>query len=123
VCPRDDFIGSRCQDKKGQSQIPDQQHAVFDFALGRVPHLASHILGRVVRRISSDWLSEIRPSHLSAFKPLWSGNAFEAFVTRLPTGFIPVKDIYLYPLTERFREALNQQRLDRKERRKMGGNR
>jgi hypothetical protein len=22
--PRDDFIGSRCQDKKGQSQIPDQ---------------------------------------------------------------------------------------------------
>jgi hypothetical protein len=35
---------------------------------------------------------------------------------------VPVKDIYLYPLTERFREALHQQ-LYRKERRKRGGNR
>jgi hypothetical protein len=34
---------------------------------------------------------------------------------------VQVKDIYLYPLTERFREALSH-RLDRKERRKMGGN-
>jgi hypothetical protein len=43
----------------------------------------------------------------------------------LPWERVPhlIKNIYLYPLTERFREALHQQRLDRKERRKRGGNR
>jgi len=63
---------------------------------------------------------------------LWNGNAFEAFVTRQPIGFmpvklkvssrndryatlkVPVKDIYLYPLTKRFREVLSQRVGDQK---------
>jgi len=55
-----------------RQQLPDQQHAVFDLALGE--------------------------------------------------GTVPVKDIYLYPLTKGFREALSQ-RVNSKEGRKMGGDR
>ncbi len=32
-----------------------QQHAFFNFALGGVKHLASHVLGQVAHRISADW--------------------------------------------------------------------
>ena len=86
-------------------------------------HLASHILGRVVRRISSDWIESTAIPFI----------CFQTFVERqrflgicyqaanwiyagqtkgrsrndcYATLKVPVKDIYLYPLTERFREAL-----------------
>lgn len=120
---RDDFIGWDANTREDNLNFLTNNLRFLILPWVRVAHLVNHILERVIRRIGSDWLSEIRPPHLSAFKPLWNGKAFKAFVTRLPIGFMPVKDIYLYPLTERFREALNQQRLDRKERGKMEGNR
>ena len=95
----------------------------------RVPHLASHILSKGGQAYQFGLDREIRPPPLSAFKPLWNGNAFEAFVTsaanwiyvgqtkgrcrndRYATLKVPVKDIYLYPLTKRFREALKSERV------------
>jgi len=99
----------------------------------QVPHLASHVLGLIVRRIRADW---------PPARGLWPGgqakyghpvHALETFVDRsrfqgtcyraanwLRLGetrgrtrndrhkriHVPVKDVYLYPLVEDFREAL-----------------
>ena len=67
VCPPGWLYRLGCSYKGSKSQILDQQHAVFDFALGQ--------------------------------------------------SSAPVKDIYLYPLTKRFREALSQQVGEQKGRR------
>lgn len=89
----------------------------------RVPHLASHLLGRIVKRVSSDW--EAKYGHpivlLETFvdqNRFW-GTCYQASnwirvgqtrgrsrndrYTRLQ---VPVKAIYIYPLIRDFREAL-----------------
>ncbi|MBI4333746.1 MAG: DUF4338 domain-containing protein [Chloroflexi bacterium] len=91
----------------------------------RVPHLASHILGRVARRISSDWMEKYgHPLYLlETFvqRECFRGVCYQAANwilagqtkgrsrnDRYATLKVPVKDIYLYPLLERFRKALSQ---------------
>ena len=88
----------------------------------QVPHLASHVLGLIARRIRADWQAKYgHPVH-----------ALETFVDRRFRGtcyraanwlhlgqtrgrtrndrhkriHVPIKDVYLYPLVEDFREAL-----------------
>jgi hypothetical protein len=89
----------------------------------RVPHLASHILGRILRRIRVDW--QAKYGH-----PIWLVETFverERFAgicykaanwkhigstkgrsrqDRYNALSVPVKDIYLYPLVKNFREKL-----------------
>ncbi|MCP4753345.1 MAG: DUF4338 domain-containing protein, partial [Proteobacteria bacterium] len=88
-----------------------------------VPHLASHILGTVLRRLNDDWSDKYGHSiHLvetfvdrSRFK----GTCYKAAnwilvgrtkgrsrQDRYNTMKVPVKDIYLYPLTTGFKEKL-----------------
>lgn len=90
----------------------------------RVSHLASHILGKIVRRVSEDWQTKYgHPIHLletfvdrSRFK----GTCYRAAnwicagqtqgrsrQDRTNTMRVPIKDIYLYPLTSDFRERLH----------------
>jgi hypothetical protein len=81
----------------------------------KVPHLASHILGRIARRISSDWQTKYgHPLHLlETFvdKNRFKGTCYKAAnwicvgqtqgrsrQDRYSTLQVPVKDIYLYPL-------------------------
>ena len=89
----------------------------------RVPHLASHILGRIARRISSDWLKKYgHPIYLlETFveQGRFQGACYQAANwicagqtkgrsrnDRYATLKAPIKGIYLYPLIKKFREAL-----------------
>jgi len=88
-----------------------------------VPYLASHILGKIARRISSDWTK--RYSHpiflLESFvdKERFRGTCYQAANwihvgkskgrsrnDRHTSLKVPIKDIYLLPLVKRFREVL-----------------
>jgi len=89
----------------------------------RVPHLASHILGQLTRRIASDW--QMKYGHpvqlLETFveKDRFKGTCYKAanwICVGETTGrsrndryskmSVPIKDIYLFPLNKRFKEVL-----------------
>lgn len=89
----------------------------------RVPHMASHVLGRIARRLSADWQSKYgHPIHLlETFVDTsrFAGTCYRASNWRMvgvTTGrtrqnktMIPQsaqKAVWLYPLRENFREAL-----------------
>jgi len=89
----------------------------------RVPHLASHLLATILKRISADWQHKYgHPLHLiETFveRDRFRGTCYQAANWKLvgqttgrsrqdrySTMNVPVKDIYLYPLTPRFRELL-----------------
>lgn len=89
----------------------------------KVTHLASHILSKVLRRLPQDWQKKYgHPIHLvETFvdRDRFRGTCYKAanFIyagetkgrsrqDRYQTLSVPVKDVYLYPLHQRFREAL-----------------
>lgn len=89
----------------------------------RVPHLASHLLAIIMKRISADWQHKYgHPLHLiETFveRDRFRGTCYQAANWKLvgqttgrsrqdrySTMRVPVKDIYLYPLTPRLRELL-----------------
>lgn len=89
----------------------------------KVPHLASHILSKVLHRLSIDWEGKYgHPIHLvETFveKDRFRGTCYKAanFLNagetkgrsrqdRDQTLSVPVKDVYLYPLHQNFRKAL-----------------
>jgi len=121
--PRDDFIGWNAPDREANLKFLTNNMRFLILPWVRVPHLASHILGRVARRISSDWIEKYgHPLYLletfverQRFRGICYQAANWIYVgqtkgrsrnDRYATLKVPVKDIYLYPLTKRFREAL-----------------
>jgi len=89
-----------------------------------VPHLASHLLGRMVKRISGDWehIYGHPVYYLESFVDLekFRGTSYKAanweFLgkssgcgTRSATSkkTVPIKEVLGYPLTKRFRELLS----------------
>lgn len=89
----------------------------------RVPHLASHVLGLIARRIRSDWQEKYgHPVHaLETFveRSRFRGTCYRAANwqrlgetrgrtrnDRNNTIRVEIKDVYLHPLTPRFREEL-----------------
>jgi len=89
----------------------------------RVPHLASHVLGRIARRLSADWQAKYgHPIHLlETFVDTsrFAGTCYRAANWRMvgaTTGRTrqnktmipqaPPKAVWLYPLHENFRESL-----------------
>ena len=93
----------------------------------RVPHLASHILGRISRRIKADWqdyykrdivLLETFVEH-GRFKGTCYKAANWRYIgqttgrgrnDRYSNNRIPIKDIYIYPLDRRYKELLQGER-------------
>lgn len=88
-----------------------------------VPHLASHVLGRCVKRLPVDWEARYgyRPLLLETFveRARFKGTCYRAANWRHVGATcgrgrqdgqrqhaVPVKDIYLYPLAPRWRERL-----------------
>ncbi|MDP2720209.1 MAG: DUF4338 domain-containing protein [Dehalococcoidia bacterium] len=123
--PRDDFIGWDAATREANLQFLTNNMRFLILPWVRVPHLASHILGRGARRISGDWMEKYgHPIYLlETFveRDCFRGICYQAANwilvgqskgrsrnDRHATLKVPVKHIYLYPLTERFREALNQ---------------
>jgi hypothetical protein len=89
----------------------------------KVPHLASHLLSRVARRVSADWVDKYgHPLYcLETFvqRSRYRGVCYRAANWQLvgqSTGRgrndrrhqrkVPEKDLYLYPLTRDFRRRL-----------------
>jgi hypothetical protein len=89
----------------------------------KVPHLASHILGRIARRIREDWVKHYGHDvvllesfvEVSRFRGTCYRAANWVYVGRTKGRSrndrhhcmeVPVKDVYLYPLMSGFREIL-----------------
>ena len=136
--PRDDFIGWDAETRKSNLRFLTNNMRFLILPWVIVPHLASHILGGVARRISSDWIEKYgHPIYLlETFveRDCFRGICYQASnwirvgqtTGRSRNGHpglkVPIKDVYLYPLTKRFREVLSP-RVNSQEGRKMGGDR
>lgn len=89
----------------------------------RIPHLASWILGRVLRRLSADWQNKYGHAivlvETFVERDRFAGTSYKASNwiqlgattgrSRQDRGHrlqVPVKDVYLYPLHHRFRKEL-----------------
>jgi hypothetical protein len=121
--PRDEWIGWRAEIREQRLSLITAQTRFLILPWVRVPHLASHLLGRVVRRLAKDWVEKYgHPVHLvETFvdRERFAGTCYQAANwTRLgrtqgrgrqdrhQQWSKPVKDVYAYPLTRHFRERL-----------------
>ncbi len=121
--PRDAFIGwSVTARRSGLSHITNNTRFLIPGWV-RVPHLASHILSRVSRRIDTDWQAKYghRIHLLETFveRDRFLGTCYRAAnwvcvgqtqgrTRNGPRGAppAPIKDVYVYPLSKRFRQEL-----------------
>lgn len=93
----------------------------------RVPHLASHILGRIGRRIRGDWQDyycrDIVLLETFVEQSRFKGTCYQAanwrYIgqttgrgrnDRYSTNRVPIKDIYIYPLDRRYQQLLQGER-------------
>jgi len=120
---RDNFIGWDQKRREANLNLVTNNMRFLIFPWVKVEHLASHILGKVARRIKDDWKDKYgHPVYmLETFVECgrFLGTCYKAsnwiYVgktkgrsrnDRYNTIKVPIKDIYLYPLTKRFREVL-----------------
>jgi len=123
--PRDAYIGWDKVNRSVSLKYMTNNSRFLIYPWVSVPHLASHILSLVCRRISSDWISKYaHPVYmLETFVECgrFQGTCYKAANwkrigkttgrgrnSKTVTGELPVKDIYVYPLHKRFREKLNE---------------
>jgi hypothetical protein len=123
--PRDKYIGWSSEGRKISLRYMTNNSRFLIFPWVTIPHLASHILSQISRRISSDWVAKYgHPLYmLETFVECgrFQGTCYKAanwrFMgktsgmgrnCRTKIGELPIKDIYLYPLHKRFREKLNE---------------
>ena len=121
--PRDRFIGWTPAVRRRNLHLLAYNTRFLILPWVRVPHLASHILGRIARRLSADWMAKYghalylletfveRDRHrgicYQAANWTWVGQTRgRTRNDRAHTLHAPLKDIYLYPLQRDFREAL-----------------
>lgn len=121
--PRDQFIGwTDTVRTRNLSWVANNTRFLI-LPWVRVPHLASHLLATILKRISADWQHKYgHPLYLvETFveHDRFQGTCYKAANWKLvgqTTGrsrqdrysnlIVPIKDIYLYPLTPGFRELL-----------------
>jgi len=123
TAPRDIFIGWTPQAReRNLIQITNNTRFLI-LPWVKVPHLASHILSRISRRVHTDWLTKYcHPIYLletfvdcSRFRGICYRAANWIYVgqtqgrtrnNRDHVGHVPVKDVYVYPLSNQFRGEL-----------------
>ncbi len=121
--PRDTFVGWEPATRAANLTLMTNNTRFLILPWVRVPHLASHLLGRVMRRLQQDWIEKYgHPVHLvETFveRARFKGICYKA-ANWLHVGHtqgrsrqdrhndlrVPVKEIYLYPLSRHFRQAL-----------------
>jgi len=123
TAPRDIFIGWNSNSRKHNLHLITNNMRFLILPWVHVPHLASHILGRIAKRINRDWQNKYgHPIYLlETFVEgeRFRGTCYKAANWRYVgqtkgrtrndrTNSIhkAIKDIYLYPLTKNFREVL-----------------
>jgi hypothetical protein len=121
--PRDTFIGWDPATRSRHLAFVTNNTRFLILPWVHVPHLASHLLGRLLRRLNNDWLVKYNhPVHLiETFveRDRFKGTCYRAANwicvgqtkgrtrnDRYTTLKVPIKDIYLYPLITDFREKL-----------------
>jgi len=120
---RDSYIGwERAQRPKHLHLITNNMRFLV-LPWVRISHLASHVLGRIVRRIREDWKKSYGHDvvlletfvDVSRFRGTCYRAANWVFVGRTKgrsrndrynTIRVPQKEVYVYPLSSRFREIL-----------------
>lgn len=124
VAPRDSFIGWNIPDRKQYLHLIANNLRFLILPWVCVPHLASHVLGLIARRIRNDFVHKYgHPVYLlETFveRERFQGTCYKAANWQLVgqtkgrtrndrynTIRVSIKDIYLYPLTPNFREALH----------------
>lgn len=124
VAARDRWIGWREEARQAHLHRTTNNTRFLVCPWVHVPHLASHLLGRVCRRISDDWIAKYNHpiDLLETFvdRSRFRGTSYQAanwpFVgqtkgrsrqDRFGTLQVPVKDIYLYPLHRKAKEVLS----------------
>lgn len=120
---RDDFIGWDAHARQAHLTRITNNTRFLILPWVRVPHLASHLLGQVARRLCADWLTKYaHPVELlETFvdRTRFRGTCYRAagwIHVGATTGRsrndvnqtlqVPVKDIYLLPLSDDFRRRL-----------------
>lgn len=123
LAARDAFIGWSARARAANLVLVTSNTRFLIVPWVRVAHLASHILSRVVKRLSADWMTKYaHPIYvLETFveSSRHRGTCYRAAnwirigqttgrtrSDRARTITAPVKDIYLYPLTRHYRAAL-----------------
>lgn len=123
LAPRDAFIGWSDQQRQRHLSLLTNNTRFLILPWVVVPHLASHILGMVLRQLCADWRAKYgHPIHLvETFvdRARFRGTCYRATSwqlvgqtrgrsrqDRFTTLRVPVKDIYVYPLLPQFREPL-----------------
>jgi hypothetical protein len=123
VKARDAFIGWSARQRQQRLSLIINNSRFLILPHVRVPHLASHILGTIQRRLRSDWQLKyhIAPCLAETFveRERFAGICYRAANwlrvgqtcgrsrhDRDHTVQVPVKDIYLYPLCKDFKERL-----------------
>ena len=125
TAPRDSFIGWNRKTREENINSLTNNTRFLILPQVRVIHLASHILGCIMRRIQQDWINKYaHPIHMvETFVEcnLFKGTCYRAAnwlcvgqtkgrsrQDRCTQLSVPIKDILLYPLTKNFRQALCQ---------------
>jgi hypothetical protein len=123
VKARDAFIGWSAPQRQERLSLIINNSRFLILPHVRVPHLASHILGTILRRLRCDWQRkyDIAPCLAETFveRERFRGVCYRAANwlrvgqtcgrsrhDRDHTVQVPVKDIYLYPLCSDFKERL-----------------
>jgi len=121
---RDQFIGWLPEQRARNLHLLTNNTRFLILPFVRIPHLASWILGRVLRRLSADWQKKYghRIVLVETFveRERFVGTSYRASnwirlgttagrsrQDRRHTLRVPVKDVYLYPLDSGFREELS----------------
>lgn len=123
AAPRDRFIGWDPATRARHLDLVANNSRFLILPWVRVPHLASHVLALILKRLSADWQVKYdHPVHL--VETFVQRDRFRATSYRAAnwihvgqtqgrsrqdrdrTLCVPVKDIYLYPLTPCLRELL-----------------
>ncbi len=123
IAPRDAFIGWDAETRTRHLHLLTNNMRFLILPWVRVPHLASHLLGQVAKRIAADWMQKYgHPLYLletfvecqrfrgvcyQAANWLYVGQAKgRSRNDRYTSIHVPIKEVFLYPLTPYFREAL-----------------
>ena len=123
VKARDAFIGWSAQQRQQRLSLIINNSRFLILPHVRVPHLASHILGTLLRRVRADWQRkyQVAPCLAETFveRERFGGVCYRAANwlrvgqscgrsrhDRDHTLRVPIKDIYLYPLCSDFKGRL-----------------
>ena len=123
IAPRDRFIGWDAETRKRNLHLLTNNMRFLILPWIGVPHLASHLLGHVAKRICADWQNKynhpIYVLETCVEHQRFYGTCYQAanwrYVgqtkgrsrnDRYNSIQVPIKDVYLYPLTPDFQEVL-----------------